>query len=161
MMDLMSLAAANRLRVRRDEGGSRIISGKNGHLWDHGAGLFAVTLLDLTRRKWTHRKKLCLKAGMELHQDGDFEGTLLFDPEDSEQVKVALSVAGVKKRRQLSPEHRERLMEVGAMYRFSSRTGQERLSSDFNAREEDGGASEGGRDLSAVSFFGGEGLEAA
>jgi len=160
-MDMKAFGAAQRLRVRRDEDGSHIIGGRYGHIWDHGAGLLAVTLLDLTPRKWTHRKRLCLEVEMEIQQAGDFEGTCLFDPEDSEQVRVALRVAGVKKRRQLSPEHRDRLKEVGAMYRFSSRTGQERLSSDFNAREEDGGVSEGGNDPSAVLFSERQGSEAA
>jgi len=156
-MSLRAFAENNRLKVRRDEDNTRIIPGKHGHIWDHGDDLFGVTLLDLTPRKWTHRKKLCLEAGMELQQDGDFEGTLLFDPTDVDQVRVALRVAGVKKRRTMSPAQ----LEVLARARKASPIMRRGLSSDFSPQEQEGRVFDGGSDSSTVSFSEREGSEAA
>lgn len=81
-MDLKELAEANRLRTRRDEDGSSIIPGKDGHIYSHGTNRFGVVVFEQTPRKWGFRKRACLDAGMELFQDGDYEGTCLFDPAD-------------------------------------------------------------------------------
>jgi hypothetical protein len=97
-MTLQAFAEDHRLTVRRDEANDRIIPGKHGHIWERGER-FAVTLLDLTPRKWNHRKRLCLEEGMELDQDGDFEGTLLFDPTNADQAEAAIGVAKIRKRK--------------------------------------------------------------
>jgi hypothetical protein len=39
---------------------------------------------------------------MEVHQYGDREGSLLFDPSRAEHAKLAIQVAGVKRRRTMS-----------------------------------------------------------
>ena len=160
-MDVRAFAEARRLRVRRDEDNTRIIPGRHGHIWDHGDDLFGVTLLDLTPRKWTHRKKLCLEAGMELQQDGDFEGTLLFDPTDSNQVQVALKVAGVKRKRRVSPEQIERLKAMSARNRIRKNSPVEGQLPGNYARGESGRGSSMGSNLSKVSFSGANGSEAA
>jgi len=49
-------------------------------------------------------KKKLVAAGFEIRQDGDCEGSALFDPHDREQVKLALKLAGIRTRRELSPE---------------------------------------------------------
>ena len=102
MHGLPELAEAHRLKVRRDDDGQRIIPGRYGHLWEFDHGMLAVTLLDLTPRQWTHRKRACIAAGMELHQDGEDEGTLIFDPGDAAHLAMAVKVAGIKKRRIMS-----------------------------------------------------------
>jgi hypothetical protein len=130
---LRTFAANHRLKVRSHEDGTLIIPGKVGHIWEFDEDFLAVTLLNLTKRKWggdkkrrreegprKGRKHECCRVGMELLRDGDCEGTLLFYPEDAEQVKVALKVAEVKRTRWMSPEHRERFIEAGKNTRFKS-----------------------------------------
>jgi hypothetical protein len=144
-MDLRTFAEKHRLRVRRDEDNCQIIPGKDGHIWDYGDGLFGVTLLELTPMKWGYRRNACLRAGMELHQDGDSEGTCLFDPTDSEQVRVALKVAQVKRKRRVSPEQLERLREMAAHRRKRIHAPQEATLTAQNARTgHDVGSGKGG-----------------
>ncbi len=121
---LRTFAEAHRLRTRRDEDNTLMIPGKVGHIWEFDEDLLAVTLLNLTNGKWSGekrgRRKPCCDVGMKLHQDGDCEGTLLFDPEDAEQVELALRVAEVKRRRWMSPENKQRFVEAGKATRFKS-----------------------------------------
>lgn len=51
---------------------------------------------------------------MALLQDGDEEGTLLFDPADRAQVRVAIKAVGAKRKRVLSPAQREALAKARA-----------------------------------------------
>jgi hypothetical protein len=62
-----------------------------------------------TTEMWTNRKKACLAVEMELHQDGDREGCLLFDPRNAAQAKVAIQVAAVKIRRIMTQAQKEDL----------------------------------------------------
>ena len=101
-MSARSFAEPHRLRVRRDDDGAAIIPGKYGHLWEFDDNTLALTLLDLTPKKWGNRRRACLGAGMEIHQDGEDEGTLLFDPADDDQLALAVKVCGIKRRRILS-----------------------------------------------------------
>jgi hypothetical protein len=117
---LRVFAKGHRLKFKCHEDNTLIISGKVGHIWEFDEERLAVTLLDLSPNMWSYRRKACLNAGMELGQDGDGEGTLLFDPDDAEQVEAALKVAEVKKTRWMSPEHRERLIEYGKATQFKS-----------------------------------------
>jgi hypothetical protein len=121
-MNIEAFAEAERLRVRRDEDNTRIIPGKDGHVWQYDEDTLAVTLLELKPRAWTLRKQACLAVGMEVTQDGDNEGTCLFDPTDSEQVRVALKVAQAKRKRVLSQDQRAALLEAGAGTRFQPTT---------------------------------------
>jgi hypothetical protein len=149
-MDLRSFAQAERLKLRKDEDGSLIVPGKKGHLWEYGDCFLAVTLLELTPRKWSHRRKLCLEAGMHLHQDGDFEGTCLFDPSDPTQVEVAIRVAEIKRRRIPSTAQ----LEVLARAREASPIMRRSPSSGFKARARPGRGLNEERGTSAVSFSG-------
>jgi hypothetical protein len=133
-MDVGAFAESQRLKVRRDEDGTQIIPGKAGHVWAYGAGRLAVTLLELTPRTWGHRKRACLAVGMDLHQDGDYEGTLLFDPTDAEQVQVALKAAHVKRRRRVSTKTKERLRAMSARRQRRINAPQEGTLTDSNAR---------------------------
>jgi len=103
-----------RLKVRRDSCGDAIIPGKprnaarledRSHIFENGDGRLGVCLRCLTPGKWTYAKQRLTKAGFEVLQDGDTEGTLLFDPSDRPQAKAAIREAGIKARRILTPEH--------------------------------------------------------
>ena len=127
---IYTLAEKHRLKVRRAEDGELLIPGRHGHLYEHEPGLMGLCLSvdpprkSFTPRKWGCCKRACLTSGMRLHQDGDDEGTLLFDPADVDQVQLALTTAGVKRKRALSREQRASLVERGRVHRFRSVPGQ-------------------------------------
>jgi len=160
-MDLRSFAEDNRLRVRRDEDNTQIITGKVGHLWEYGEGKLAVTLLDLTPTKWGFRRNACLAVGMQLDQDGHDEGTLLFDPVDEEQVEMALKVAEVKRKRRVSPETLERLRAMSARNQIRKDSPVEGRGSTNDGRDGKGCGSDKGIDLPEFPACKREGSEAA
>jgi hypothetical protein len=47
-----------------------------------------------TGEMWNNRRNACVAVRMELHQAGDREGGLLFDPLNPEQAKLAIQVSG-------------------------------------------------------------------
>ena len=66
-----------------------------------------------TAHWWNAARAAFLCAGMEITQDGDQEGTATFDPENPEQVRLALKYADVKRRRRVSEAERQRLTQIG------------------------------------------------
>jgi hypothetical protein len=109
---LQQLAEANWLRIKRDDCNDQVIPGKLGDVWEDDERM-AVTIYEdlpdreITKRKWTYCKRACLGVGMTLEQDGDREGTLLFDPGNAEQVETAIRAARIKKKRIMSPAQTE------------------------------------------------------
>ncbi len=53
---------------------------------------------------WKHTRAACFAAGMTLHQDGDAEGILVFDPANPGQAKLAIKNVKAKAKRQMTPE---------------------------------------------------------
>lgn len=108
---------------------TEIIVGRTGQIYDHGDGLLAVMFLPANGawmpKKWGCARRACVAAGMTLLQNGDVEGSLSFDPESDEQSNLAIKVAGIKARRRLSDEQRERLRAIGGSSRFTAATAQE------------------------------------
>jgi hypothetical protein len=96
-------------RVTSDDG-TKIIRGKFGHIYEYNDGLLGVLVMPKPprRRYWGCTRTTLQEAGLVVVQDGDGEGAATFDPSDPNQAKAAIRVAGVKRRRQLSPEQRER-----------------------------------------------------
>jgi hypothetical protein len=114
MTTIEQFADDNRIKLRKDSCGEIVIPGKprnatrpedQSHIFENGDGRFGVCLLFPTPGKWTYTKQRLTKAGFEVKQNGDAEGTLLFDPSDRQQAKAAIREAGIKTRRTLSPEH--------------------------------------------------------
>jgi len=66
---------------------------------------------------WRKHRGAGIKVGMRVIQNGDAEGCLGFDPDNSEQVKIALKLAGVKRKRRISSEQAATL----ARFRFIPR----------------------------------------
>ena len=102
---LARFAECYRLRVRRDECGDTIVRGKLGHLYEHDAGRFGIVLeapsddarSDKTLRA---RRRRAIAAGFLVHQEGEFEALLLFDPGDGKQALLAVLLIQAKKIRQ-------------------------------------------------------------
>jgi hypothetical protein len=118
-MTVQEFAEQYRVRVRRDTCGEEIISGKRfckdmpdrleyrSHFYDHVNGRFGLCLLFATAAKWTYAKRrLSTLMHFALKQEGDREGTLLFDPSDPKQARTAIREAKVKYRRVLTEADR-------------------------------------------------------
>ena len=97
-----AFANANRLRIKTDACGDSFVPGKLGHLYEHDAHRFGIVLeagacgasLNTTLRA---RKRRAIAAGFGLHQEGDCEAILLFDPTDVIQARLATRLIDAKK----------------------------------------------------------------
>jgi hypothetical protein len=116
--EVKRFANDHQVRAKRDECGELIIPGRVGHVYEHGASrYFGILLMLDTRQQWTWAKKKLVSAGFTIRQDGDTEGSALFDPENAAQVAVALELARIKRRRVMSQEQRIAAAERLALIR--------------------------------------------
>jgi len=108
---LRHFAAAHRLNTSLDECGEIIIRGRRGQIYGYGASRLGVMFFPNTYRprQWGVHRRAATSAGMILVQNGDSEGCLVFVPEAPGHAELALKIAGVKKRRQISEARREEL----------------------------------------------------
>ena len=66
------------------------------HIFDNGNGRFGIYLSFDTATEWAAAKKRLQAAGFVLRQDAHAEGTLLFDPADLQQVRLALKTCLIR-----------------------------------------------------------------
>jgi hypothetical protein len=109
--EVKHFADTYRVRARRDECGELILPGRIGHVYEHGAGRFGVYLSYPTKRAWSSAKRTLTATGFTIRQNGDMEGTVLFDPENEQQARLALTIARIRKRRVLTAEQRQRMAD--------------------------------------------------
>ena len=102
---IITFAEKNRLRVHRDGCSDVVVVGKLGELYQHDDGMVGLILmspngddpkLDNTLRS---RMRKALREGLELVQQGDYESSFLFDPQDRAQAQLAIRLLGIKRRR--------------------------------------------------------------
>ena len=105
-MDIQAFANRYRLRVKRHEDGEPIISGKLGHVYEHDDSTLGLFFMPERPRLWSHAKRRLETAGFTIWQDGDEEGSALFDPTNKVQARLALKVVGTKRKRTLTAEQR-------------------------------------------------------
>jgi hypothetical protein len=122
MNGLEHFTETRRVRARRDGCGESIIPGKlrardvplrleySSHIYEHGDGRFGVLLMFESKRRWGSARRKLAAVGFEVRQDGDAEGTALFDPSNAMQVRLALKLARIRSRPELSPEQRQTLL---------------------------------------------------
>jgi hypothetical protein len=121
---LKPFAAKYRLKLRIDVDETRILPGRVGQIYQHDLGKLGVMYLPAkakTTEMWTNRKKACLFVGMELHQDGDREGSLQFDPRNAAQAKLAIQIAGLKKKRIMSQAQKKVLTRARTLLPVKTR----------------------------------------
>ncbi len=122
---LEAFAARHRLRLDREGSWKRgekakhlhswpqFIVGRHGQLYDHEDGVHLAVMIHgahVSALRWGNARRAGLAVGMACVQNGDAEGTLIFDPTNDAQVRLALKVVGAKRRRSpVSPARRERL----------------------------------------------------
>src|ERR1051326_740564 len=122
---LSEFARRHRLRVANDSGdNTKIIVGAFGQVYEHGSGRLGVMFILPNKsrpRAWASAKKRGIAVGMRLIQNGDAEGCLAFDPNNEERAELAIRIAGVNRKRQLTDDHRAALAKRIALARRSSR----------------------------------------
>lgn len=106
-MTIESFAAKHKLQIKTDEEGETIVRARHGQIYDYGSGKLGVMFLLTSVGAWNNRRRECEHAGMAIRQDGDTEGTLLFDPENAVQSKTAIKAVGAYRKVNLSPEQRQ------------------------------------------------------
>ena len=113
-----TFAQQYRLRTFRDTDGATVICGQAGcHLYEYSDSELGLMVLsdakDVHPRRWAGIRKKCLEAGMTLRQNGETEGAFSFNPKNRQQARLAVRLTGARPKRQLSPEHRAKLLAVG------------------------------------------------
>ena len=108
----------HRLPTTRETDGTTVIPGRAGcQLYEYSDSELGLIVLsdakDSRPRRWAGIRKKCLDAGMMLRQNGEAEGALSFNPANRQQSLLAVKVTGARPKRQLSPEHRAKLLAVG------------------------------------------------
>lgn len=124
-MSIADFAVQYKLKTRHDQDdGTDIIPGTfdQSHIyeWDESelAAMFITPASKPARPFfWRKHRDSGVAAGMRLIQDGDAEGCLGFDPTMPAQVNIALKLAGVKRKRKLSPKQ----MATLTRFKFSPR----------------------------------------
>lgn len=120
-MEIKDFAEKYKLALRRDEEGEYVIPGKLGksHIYKYSDKLFAFIVIPKSGSPtmWNKVKKLC--KSLKTLQSGDSEGTMAFDPKNSEERKLAFIAISVKRRRKISDEHKAKLLAAAAAQRFT------------------------------------------
>jgi hypothetical protein len=112
-----------RATVKRDRDDETLtIPGRYGNIYEYSSTELGVIFIPSTPRTWLWNtlKDRAQAAGMTLRQCGDSEGAFSFDPSNEEQCRLALKIAGTRKWRQLSPEHRARLIASSRQNQFTT-----------------------------------------
>ncbi len=117
---LHEFVKTHRLRLKKDECGDLNVFGKRGDIYEHSPGVLAMTILHMkTPRYWNRIRLLAIAAQMKISQNGDTEGTALFDPGNLEQAKFAIEAIRASRKRLLSVERLETLRRAGAKTQFT------------------------------------------
>jgi hypothetical protein len=106
MNRLKQFALEKRLRVKKDECGDPMICAKRGHIYEHSDDLLGVVLSEspaYSNKVLLARRRQLVKAGLTLHQAGEAESILLFDPVDANQVNAAIRAVGARRKRNQTP----------------------------------------------------------
>jgi hypothetical protein len=109
--EIKQFAETYRVLTRRDDCGELIVPGRMGHVYEHCPGRFGVYVECATKRAWSAAKRTLMAAGFTVRQNGDTEGTAVFDPANGQQARLALETVRVRKRRALTHEQRQAMAE--------------------------------------------------
>ena len=117
MDSLLELFAAKyHLRLKRDTCGDQFIPCRRGQIYQYGGARFGAMAINepparSTVKVWGNVRRALLAAGCALHQNGDAEGSLLFNSEDPAQSRAVIKALKARKKRQVAvtPEMLARL----------------------------------------------------
>jgi hypothetical protein len=121
-MTIHEFAIKYRLKVRQNrDDGTDIIPGRPGfsHIYEYSDDELGVMFVSYATvhgsprpRLWNAHSRKALAAGMTLRQNGDGEGAFSFDPANPVQAKLAIRIAGVKRKRRMTEEQRVKTAEL-------------------------------------------------
>ena len=105
MTSMNHFANRHRLRLRCAEDGGRVIKGRHGEIYEHADGLLGVLVMPNGHRPrhWPGARRRLEAVGCTIWQNGDHEGSVLFDPANLKQCRLVLKVIGAKRKRIPSP----------------------------------------------------------
>ena len=112
MLEFEHFAQKYCLRTRRDTCGDETIPGREGHISEYGRGRLLVVYVGMSGRRWGNVRRSLMAAGCSLAQDGDSQGSLVFDPRNGEQAQKAIEAIGAKRKRQMTPAQRDALAKA-------------------------------------------------
>ncbi len=118
-MKFEDFAIKYRLKVRREEDGEPIISGKFGRLYEHDAQTFGLLFMPDRPRLWSHARRKFEAADFTIWQNGDDEGSALFDPTNAAQARLALKVIRARPHRTPSSAQLEALAKARKLRRIA------------------------------------------
>jgi len=119
-MNLQEFAEKYQIKIRKDGCGDEIIPGRrvekcevdrpedHQHVYEEG-GRFFTYLTFPTRARWNSARRRLEAVGLTAVVDADADGIMSFNPEDELQVRPLLKIAGVRVKRQLTPEQLAKL----------------------------------------------------
>ena len=126
--EMRHLAKRHRVRWSRDDDGEFIIRGRRGdsHIYDHyRPGHLGLCIVEskaqvkgTAKPLSSHWKRQAMaQTGWVCTQEGDVEGCFVF-PITDENMKTAIRIAKIRRKRRVPDAERERLAEIGAKHRF-------------------------------------------
>jgi hypothetical protein len=121
-MDIIELAEKRNLKVKKLEG-ELIIPGRKvkrndgsysapnprypldcllGRIFEFSSNRMGLVFMPRRPKVWMNMSRKLVAAGFEIRQNGDWEGTVAFDPGNPVQVRLAIKAIGARKKRQVS-----------------------------------------------------------
>jgi len=104
-MTISAFAEKHHLKLVRADDTTLIIAGRYGHVYEYSESELGLLIMPAPEhtRYWGHVRRAMLAAGMTVRQDGDHEGAVSFDPSDKKAARLAMKLAGIRRRRTSSP----------------------------------------------------------
>ena len=126
-MEIREWASMYQVKCSRDVCGDPVVPGRAYHIecchvYEDGNRLGICLLFD-HGKTWKTAKRKALAAGFTLKQDGDREGTLLFDADNESQSRLALKLCGIYARRRLNISQADRIRRSVQMKQVRSAMG--------------------------------------
>jgi hypothetical protein len=123
---LVKFAQQHRLRVTHDGCRDTVVRGKFGHVYEHSASRFGIVLeASANGRRFDNslrsRKRRAIASGFILHQEGDFESILLFDPTDERHAELSTWLIKAKKIK-IAPQPSNAQLRVRALFSSKARS---------------------------------------
>jgi hypothetical protein len=88
---LADFVSSHRLRKPKpDSCGDPHVIGQWGDIYEYGPGLLAATIVNAPSHYWAQIRRLVKHAGCVVIQDGDIEGSFIFDPSNLKQARLAI-----------------------------------------------------------------------
>ncbi len=105
-MNIETFAMKHHLATTRCvDDGTLVVKGRHGEVYQYSDDELGVLVMPEPKRfrLWGHARKEMLTAGMKVRQDADHEGAVSFDPSNKKAAKLAIKLAGIRRKRVPSP----------------------------------------------------------